>query len=137
MGSVADCANGIEPCDPGCKKFGIVEPPAPEPQPGGDEAERIARFWRTRWSQTFEGTLSTENAFLNVAREAYAAGRARGIEDERKRCEGIARNASAQRKEQADRIKSRMGENQDYSAVADLAEELKTIADAIAKETKS
>lgn len=51
-------------------------------------------------------------------RRAYTAGRARGIEDERKRCEGIARDTAK------------------LSSSLDAWELGKRIADAIAKETK-
>lgn len=66
----------------------FVQPPAAEPQPGGDGGlgapERIAAQWLER--QRANGlSITVSDAVFYAAREAYAAGRARGSEEERKR----------------------------------------------------
>lgn len=55
-------------------------------QPDLDAAVRAATYWRARWRESFEQTLSTEDAFLGTAREAFAAGARR----EREACRALA-----------------------------------------------
>lgn len=96
---------------------------------GDDEAkvrDEIADRWITHPDPPMGGLIGR---VYGAVREAYAAGKS----DEREACVILLRASGQIRRAQADRIKERRGENQDYSAVADLAEELKSAADAIAR----
>lgn len=100
---------------------------APPVSGDGNEITAIIEGWLDR----LPGVSSFDLAA--IARAGLERGRALGARDERDACEQLARVAGEIRRQQADRIKARMGENADYSATADLAEELASLADAIAR----
>lgn len=83
-GSVCGCSETAHP--PG-SSHAFVEPPAPEPQLGGDEAERIADEVMANWPKHNQPLMRV--GVRDLVLVGVKAGRARGIEEGKAVCPHI------------------------------------------------